>query len=63
VRDTKADGGEGDEPTSKPRQGVYPRTDLRGQRAAFKTELLHLAGGEDDKTKLQLKCNTVATWE
>jgi hypothetical protein len=40
-------------------QEVDPRS--LGQRAAFKTELPHLAGGGGDQTELQLKGNTAAT--
>jgi hypothetical protein len=36
-------------------QMVDPRADLLGQRAAFQTELPHLAGGGADQTELQLK--------
>jgi hypothetical protein len=39
-----------------------PVADLMEHRAAFKTELPHLAGGEADQTELQLKGNTAATW-
>jgi hypothetical protein len=48
--------------TPKAGQVVDPRADLVGQRATFKTELPHLAGGGADKTELQLKGNEAATW-
>jgi hypothetical protein len=37
---------------SKAEQVVDPRADLVGQRAVFKTELPHLAGGGADQTEL-----------
>jgi hypothetical protein len=43
-------------------QVVDPGTDLWGQRAAFKTELLHFAGGGADQTELQLKGKIAAAW-
>jgi hypothetical protein len=44
------------------RQEVYPGADLMGDRAALKTELPHLTGGETDQTELSLKSNAAATW-
>jgi hypothetical protein len=41
-------------------QVVDPRADLMRQRAAFKTELPHLARGGDEQTELRLKGNTNA---
>jgi hypothetical protein len=38
------------------------RADLIGQRAPFKTELLHLAGGRIDQTELHIKGKAVAAW-
>jgi hypothetical protein len=43
-------------------QVVNLRAGLMGQRAVFKIELPHLAGGRADQTKLQLKGNAAATW-
>jgi hypothetical protein len=43
-------------------QVVYPRADHVGQRAAFKTELSHLAGGGTDQTELQLRGSTAVVW-
>jgi hypothetical protein len=43
-------------------QVVDPRTDVLGQRAAFKMELPHFAGEGADQTELQLKENTAASW-
>jgi hypothetical protein len=48
--------------SDKMRQVVDPGADLIGQRAVFKTELPHLAGGGADQTELQLKENAVPTW-
>jgi hypothetical protein len=45
---------------SKAGQVVDPRTDVLGQRAAFKTELPHFAGGGADQTELQLTGNSAA---
>jgi hypothetical protein len=43
-------------------QVVDLRADLIGQRAPFKTELLHLAGGRIDQTELHIKGKAVAAW-
>jgi hypothetical protein len=52
VRGTKADSGGGATSQSpKAGQVVHPRTDFMGQRAAFKTELSHLAGEGGDQTE------------
>jgi hypothetical protein len=48
--------------TPKAEQVVAPGADLMGQRAAFKSELPHLAGGGADQIELQLKHNTAAAW-
>jgi hypothetical protein len=41
---------------------VDPGADHMGQRAAFKSELLHLAGGGADQTELQLKDKAATAW-
>jgi hypothetical protein len=62
-RGTKAkSGGEVTGKPPKAGQVVDPGADLVGQRAAFKTELPHLAGEGADQTELKLKGNTSATW-
>jgi hypothetical protein len=43
-------------------QVVDPEADLVGQRAVFKTEFPHLAGGGAEQTELWLKSNAAATW-
>jgi hypothetical protein len=41
---------------------VDPRADLLGQKAAYKTELTHLAGGGANETELKLKGNPAVAW-
>jgi hypothetical protein len=43
-------------------QDNHKGTDLVRQRAVFKTEFMHLAGGGADQTELQLKGNADAAW-
>jgi hypothetical protein len=52
----------GDKPPPKAGQVVDPRADLLGHKAVFKTKLPYLAGGGVNKTELQLKDNTAASW-
>jgi hypothetical protein len=52
----------GDKVPPKAGNVVDPRAHLLGHRAVFKTKLPHLAGGGSDKTELQLKDNTAASW-
>jgi hypothetical protein len=54
--------GWGNRPTPKSRAGDGSWSWTLGQRAAFKTELPHLAGVVADQTELQLKGNAVAAW-